>query len=210
MSIEPKIVLFAKKPVEGMVKTRLSPPLSAYQASQVAIILIEQSVRNACQHWPGKVELCLWPDLESEFIQNLADQFSFDLTVQSDGDLGDKMVAAMNNQRILNQVALIMGCDVFCSKDIYLNAFNSLKDNKNVIGPTMDGGYYCIGVQHPKIDMFEGGRWGSDIALQQTLISSKKREIQFDTTLPERRDLDSYDDLVVLSQQFLALQPFLI
>ncbi len=211
MSTEPVLVLFAKKPVKGRVKTRLSPPLNTSQATQVAMMLIEQSVKRAYEYWPGKIELCLWPDLEDEFIQDLEGRYKINLAVQCEGDLGEKMYAAMNNKKVVNQVALIMGCDVpHCSKEIFLKAFIALETNKNVIGPTSDGGYYCIGVNHPQSLMFENVDWGSRLAFKQTLQSCKSGGIEFELSLPELRDLDTYDDLVVLSKQFSALRPFLI
>ena len=211
MNYEPVLVLFAKKPIEGEVKTRLSPPLSLKQARQVAELLIEMAVKNACENWPGPVELCLWPDIEDDCICNLSDQYTFDVTLQSEGDLGDKMTTVMSDKAALNQVALIMGCDVLdCPKEILLKAFNQLQDGKNVIGPTIDGGYYCIGVNQPEENMFNDVDWGSEQAFMQTVNSCKSSGIEFDLNLPQLRDLDTYDDLLVLSQQCPILEPFLI
>ena len=211
MKYEPVLVLFAKKPIEGEVKTRLCPPLSPIQAKQVAILLIEQSVKNACEHWPGPVELCLWPDTDDDFMRKLSKQYMFDLTTQSHGDLGDKMAATMSVKMAVNQVALIMGCDVLnCSRDILLEAFNALKTGKNVIGPTIDGGYYCVGVNRPEDKMFNDVNWGSDRAFKQTVDSCSSCGIEFDSILPQLRDLDTYDDLLVLSRQYPILESFLI
>ncbi len=211
MSAEPVLILFAKKPVVGKVKTRLSPPLSPQQAKQVAQILVEQSLDNVSLHWPGTIELSLWPDFEDEFIETLTRRYQCKLSVQSEGNLGDKMYAAMASKRAENRTALIMGCDVpHCPSEILESAYNVLLAKKNIIGPTIDGGYYCIGSQFTDAKMFAGVDWGSEQAFVQTIDSCNNCDIEFDLLLPQLRDLDCYDDLVVISEYCPALKTFLI
>ncbi len=211
MNNNPVLILFAKKPVAGEVKTRLSPPLSANQARQVAMTLIDESLDNACRHWPGPIELSLWPDSDDEFVETLSKRYTLAVSEQSAGNLGDKMYAAMAAKLANHQAALIMGCDVpHCCGHILQTAFAGLAAKKNVIGPTIDGGYYCIGSWAVDENMFANVAWGTDQAFAQTINSCSHCEIEFDLHLPILRDLDCYDDLVVISKQCAALQSYLI
>ena len=143
----PKLILFAKTPVIGKVKTRLCPPLIHSQACDLAVILIEKSIENVKQHWPGEVELSVWPERENPALQRIIKKHNIKVSTQSTGDLGEKMYSAMRQNLNNGQHVLIMGCDVpHCDRDYLINAYQGLENSLNVIGPTHDGGYYCVGV----------------------------------------------------------------
>ena len=207
---QPILVVFAKKAVAGRVKTRLCPPLSAAQAREVAIFLTEKSIENVCMHWPGEIELSVWPDGRDGVFTALVNRYGIKLSTQVDGDLGVKMQAAMARAAGTGQAAVIMGADVpHCPGDIIRSAFRSLESGKNVIGPTADGGYYCIGVSDPEPAMFSGVHWGSALAYEQTLSSCKASGIRFESILPELNDLDTFEDLRELSGQLPELRNFI-
>ena len=62
------LILFAKAPVAGKVKTRLQPDCSAEQAAEIAKVLMEQTIKNAKQYWAGDVWLYVWPSAEHDFF----------------------------------------------------------------------------------------------------------------------------------------------
>ena len=211
MSAEPVLILFAKKPIAGEVKTRLSPPLSTTQAQEVAQLLIQQSLENASRYWQGTIELSLWPDFKDDFVQTLLRDYHCTLSVQNEGNLGDKMYAALSFKLASKRPVLIMGCDVpHCPGDILRKAHQNLELGKNIIGPTIDGGYYCIGTQSTNVKMFDGVDWGTERAFAQTITGCRSCGIEFDSLLPELRDLDCYDDLVVISEHCPMLKAYLI
>ena len=207
---DPTLILFAKIPIIGQVKTRLCPPLTSLQAMQVAMLLIEKSLENAAHNWPGKLELCLWPEVNNEIIQRLAVENNAHVSQQSNGNLGDKMFYAINDKLIAGQNALIMGCDVpHCGGHILQRAFDALAENCNVIGPTEDGGYYCIGVNTAEKNMFAKVNWGSADAYHQTVSSCRESGIEFDVCLPRLDDLDTYKDLLKISESVEELKRFI-
>lgn len=207
---DPILILFAKKPELGKVKTRLCPPLSDTQAKDVAIFLIQKSVEKICSHWPGHIELSLWPDSKDNMLAELSSRWCIELSTQAHGNLGEKMQHAMHEKLSLGHNTLIMGADVpHCGREIFQTAYLALKAGKNVIGPTYDGGYYCIGVDKSDAAMFDQVRWGGDNVYRQTLASCAEAGICFDCILPSLNDLDTFDDLKRISQQLPELRKFI-
>ncbi len=207
---DPILVVFAKKPVPGKVKTRLCPPLSGLQAAEVAILLIRKSLENFCAHWPGKIELCVWPDARDDLLAGLSSEYGVSLSTQASGDLGEKMRLAMAEKVNLGHKVAIMGADVpHCGADILQAACVALKSDKNVIGPTADGGYYCIGINQPKLTMFNKVHWGSEEAYTQTLSSCADVGINFECILPVLNDLDTFEDLQQIAVQLPGLRQFI-
>ena len=206
---EPVLLLFAKKPELGKVKTRLCPPLTSVQAKQVAILLIEKSVERFSEFWPGELELCVWPDRFDTTFEALSTDFDVKLSTQTDGDLGQKMHAAISRKVSKGQNAMVIGTDIpHCHAQILESAYKALSNDKNVIGPTFDGGYYCVGVNNPNAAMFENVSWGSEQAYAQTLTSCAQADINFDVVLPFINDLDSYEDLLDISKLLPELRAF--
>ena len=168
----------------------------------MATLLILKSVENISAHWQGCIELCVWPDHRDDMLAQLSRHYRIELSTQSSGDLGEKMRFSMMQKVNMGHNVMIMGADVpHCSGEILQTAYACLKAGKNVIGPTVDGGYYCIGVNNPETTMFVNVRWGSRKAYAQTLLSCADAGIEFDCILPRLNDLDTVDDLKQISRQ---------
>jgi len=84
------LLLFAKAPIAGKVKTRLQSHCSPEQAATIAEILLEESIVKATQAWPGEVFISVGLDIDHAFLQKMARQYPIKLTMQCDGDLGDR------------------------------------------------------------------------------------------------------------------------
>jgi hypothetical protein len=74
-------------------------------------------------------------------------------------------------------------------------AFASKKDV--VLGPSMDGGYYLIGMRENLTDLFDGIAWGGDRVLKDTYCKLKSSEVSLEL-LPVWYDVDRSDDLIFL------------
>ena len=81
MRVDPALILFAKSPVPGRVKTRLMSQLNAQQAARVATLLIEHTVRLAVNSWPGPIALHTWPDTNHEVLKSLSDTHGLQIKV---------------------------------------------------------------------------------------------------------------------------------
>jgi len=202
MFVNIPLILFAKAPVEGEVKTRLMPQLSAKQATQVAEVLLEETVKLASVAWPGKVVLAVWPEVSHPFILYLLKKYEIECMQQGEGDLGAKMYQAMELQ---GYPCAVMGCDIpHCKPEILNDSYHSLLDANNIIGLTNDGGYYLLGLQKACAALFQGVEWGSENVSKTTLTIAKQRRVSFEF-LEKLNDIDEYNDLVIASSQIPAL-----
>lgn len=202
----PALILFAKCPVPGQVKTRLMPELRAEQAARVAAQLIEQSVHLAVQAWPGPVWLLTWPNSDHALFRALSANTRIRLGIQSSGDLGLKMTHAICKFTQRETAAAVMGCDVpHCPLDTLQLASDLLEQGQYVIGPSTDGGYYFIGLQQCLPELFTGMEWDGGNVLQSTLAAANALDIDF-YQLPALRDIDSFEDLKHVSKNYQALK----
>ena len=201
------LILFAKVPQAGQVKTRLTPELSFEQAKEVAQILLEESLSLATTYWPGKVVLAVWPNLEDDFIQQQLSKFNIESMVQVEGDLGTKMFYAMES---VGYPSAVMGCDVpHLSPKQLISAHQALVSGQPVIGPTYDGGYYLLGLQASSYDLFMNKEWGHDTVLHQSQNVANQQGIDF-IQLDKIDDIDTYADLIAASSKVTALRKFVM
>jgi len=177
--IRPTIIVFAKAPVAGRVKTRLRlPPGEAAR-------LHDRFVRAA-------VLLCLDLDADVELHTDEPTGAWADLPVrrglQVPGDLGAKMLAALRSR---SGPVMIVGSDAPTLPAGHLRRL--LASPADVaLGPTEDGGYYAILARRTADGMFEGVEWSSGRELEQTIRAAKKAglsvetgDVWFDVDTPE-------------------------
>lgn len=192
------LMLFAKAPVVGKVKTRLHPPCSLEEAATVAAWLIEASLENVCQFWPGQVLLSVSGNIKLPFFQRLVDRFGVILVEQADGDLGQRMQAAFDST---GYPAAIMGCDIpHCSADTLRRLYKFLSAGESAIAPSVDGGYYLIGLSVPMTELFCSMPWGKSAVYARTKQAALQNQYILHelTTL---QDIDTWDDLVTIVEQ---------
>ena len=204
MNTDIPLILFAKVPEIGKVKTRLTPDMSLTEATEVAKVLLDESLSLA-KVWPGNVVLAVWPNLENHFIQKMSSRYHVDTIQQVKGDLGQKMFVAMET---VGYPSAVMGCDApHCSQQNLLTAYEKLSTGENVIGPTFDGGYYLLGLQHSIPELFKRTRWGGHEVLTKSLSNAKNQGLSF-SFLEKISDIDTYEDLVEASKKLDVLKSF--
>jgi hypothetical protein len=206
---QPELILFAKQPIAGQVKTRLQPDYSPERAAEIAAFMIRATVELAVSAWPGDVALHTWPDIDHPLFQELAREFHIRLAPQAGGDLGARMLSALREGAERHGCAAVMGCDVpHCGWDVLDQANDWLARGKNVLGPTEDGGYYFIGLQEERPELFENMPWGSNQVLAMTLARAEESGVEFDL-LAKLRDIDTARDLWLIAQKYEPLKQFL-
>lgn len=166
------LIVFAKAPVAGKVKTRLIPDYTPLQANLIHQQLLEHAISTLTRFTGVDIELHCAPDQSHNFFQYLRAQYKIKLKDQSAGDLGQKMSTALFNGLLDYKKVLLIGADAPAIDTKYLYwAYNKLERNPIVLGPAEDGGYVLIGLTKPKPNMFEGIEWGSEQVLQQTITA---------------------------------------
>lgn len=202
----PDLIIFAKQPVAGRVKTRLQSDYSGAQAAEIAAFLIESTVQLATASWPSEVHVYAAPDPDHPLFQRLAAEFHVHLAAQSEGDLGQRMSQALREGIARSGAAAILGCDVpHCPWQVIEQAHEHLANGKNVLGPSEDGGYYLIGLQQLQPVLFAGIEWGSVDVAEVTLRRAREAGVNFEM-LPTLQDIDTVDTLWAAAQAFEPLR----
>jgi len=201
MSINIPLLLFAKAPIVGQVKTRLQPHCTPEQCVEIAKTLLHESVKTISEHWPGKFYLSVWLDKEHDFIQTICEQYSVELTDQCEGDLGAKMQHAFSS---FGYPAAIIGADVPHVKPQLNRAYRLLQQGESPIGVSEDGGYYFIGLSKPAPHLFNEMVWGNEQVLAETLSRAERANLEL-TPLDSLQDVDVWDDLLLAAKQLPPL-----
>lgn len=206
MSADIPLLLFAKAPIAGKVKTRLMTNCSAEQAAEIAKRLMQASIQRACEFWPGDVYLSAWLDLDHTFFNDMLQRYPIKITQQCEGDLGEKMRHALST---FGYPAAVMGCDAPHVEGATLQlAYRLLQQGESVIGPSNDGGYYFLGLCQAADSLFIHKPWGSEHVLEETLASAEGAGMELGQ-LPALNDVDEWQDLLDASTLLLSLQKYL-
>ena len=192
------VIVFAKYPDEGKVKTRLAKTtggkfaaefykLCAQHTFQELKKLSEQTIRLYLFFAEGnnKKDITSW--VNSGFL----------FRPQSGKDLGEKMFAAF--REIFEsgyEKAVIIGTDLpDISSEIIIEAFSAMEKKDAVIGPSTDGGYYLLGLKSISKEFFTNIDWSTDSVYEQTMdkLINANMEVQ---TLTKLIDIDTENDLL--------------
>jgi rSAM/selenodomain-associated transferase 1 len=193
--MDAELILFAKTPLAGEVKTRLVSDLGEQGAADFAVALIGETVRCASDAWPGVVRLQAWPDTGHPCFERIERQYGIEVSLQSGDDLGRRMFNALNDAYERGAAAAIMGCDVpHCPRETFRTAHAFLTQGRAVIGPSADGGYYLLGVNPPHPDCFSRISWGGSKVFDTTLKRAAKAGIDL-IVLQQLNDFDTAEDI---------------
>lgn len=191
-----EILIFAKAPVAGSVKTRLAPQLGAEGAARLHEDLLRHTLAWTTQCVPGAVKLYCAPTREHEFFRHCAQEFGVTLHAQHGHDLGQRMARALSESLKRCRYSLLIGSDCPAMDGDYireaLQAFRSGTDM--LLGPAEDGGYVAIGMREAMPELFRDIAWGGDQVLRVTRerIRGLARSCH---ELPLLWDLDRPEDL---------------
>jgi rSAM/selenodomain-associated transferase 1 len=200
------LLVFAKAPIAGKVKTRLQPHCSAEQAVEIAKILLEDTLRQAIAHWPGPVILSVALDIQHEFVHAMSEKYAVPLVAQGTGNLGDRMSFALDQY---GYPAAIIGSDApHITKQSLTRAYQRLSNGNNVIGPSDDGGYYLIGLATACSALFQDIIWGGNAVLASTLERADQQSKHLHQ-LPPLNDVDTWPDLLAAAKVLPNLRHYL-
>jgi rSAM/selenodomain-associated transferase 1 len=187
------LVVIAKEPVPGAVKTRLVPALGADGAVRVAAAMLADTVAGMAEV-DAEPWVCFAPPEARARMTRLAPGFG--LLAQVEGDLGDRLAACL--AALLGAGAdrvVIVGADTpQVPRATYEAAFTLLDQADLVLGPARDGGYYLVGAKAALPELFVGVPMGTDTVLRETMQRAVRRRLRV-RTLPMLRDLDQLEDL---------------
>lgn len=194
-----RILIFAKAPEPGRVKTRLIPALGAEEAALLYKKLLQQTVGKAAEAALSPMECWCAPDTGHPVFQNLALQHGVQLEVQVGEDLGQRMEYGATQALLSADAVILIGGDCPVLEECHLSqAFEWLANGEDaVLGPAEDGGYVLLGLRRCDPDLFYDIPWGSDQVLALTRQRLEKlgwawRELETLWDLDRPEDLARY------------------
>ncbi len=193
-SAKPRIVVFAKAPVPGRVKTRLIPALGDERAARLAEEMLHRTAVEALSSGVGAVELCAdpppgHPDWLGRIPLGLVP------TAQGEGDLGERLARAARRVVGEGDRVLLIGTD--CPEldaSRLAAAAAALERHDAAILPAEDGGYALLGLARFDSSLFEGIAWSTATVAAETIgrIDALGWSLHVGETL---RDIDEPADL---------------
>ncbi len=189
------IVLFAKAPYAGHVKTRMIPMLG----SEGALLLHRQLLQRQIDvlHAGRLCDSELWVDQDTGHHD--FSMFKGPVRLQEGRDLGEKMQHAASAVLQDYRFVILIGSDCPQLDAGYLRlALRTLQDCDLVLGPATDGGYVLIGMQCSVPPVFSGINWGSSSVMSATRARLREQGVKW-KELPVLTDIDRPEDLKELT-----------
>lgn len=192
-----RILIFAKAPILGQVKTRLIPALGEQGALDLYRQCLCQVVKQRCQAEIAPVVLYCAPDSQHSIFQQLSKQYSLTLQQQHGDDLGERMSHAVRQSLYEAERVILTGVDApsLTNADIQQGIQCLQQSNDMVMSPAEDGGYVMLGMRQHHTDLFSNIPWGTeqvaDITRQR--CNGLKRNL---LELATRWDIDRPEDVM--------------
>ena len=184
------VLVFAKAPISGTVKTRLAFVIGNKKALWIYKKLLyktDSELKKLSQD-----VVVFYHGEPSTLFKKIF--LAFQKKIQLGEDLGERMQGAFQwgfdkgYEKIL-----IIGTDLWdLSKPLLENAFKQLDSNDYVIGPASDGGYYLLGCKKFTKHLFTEKKWGSPDVYHQTMKELMGKSVAI---LDEKKDIDTLEDL---------------
>jgi rSAM/selenodomain-associated transferase 1 len=184
------VLVFAKTPISGTVKTRLAFVIGNKKALWIYKKLLyktDSELKKLSQD-----VVVFYHGGPSTIFKKIF--LAFQKKSQLGEDLGERMKSAFQwgfdkgYEKIL-----IIGTDLWdLSKPLLENAFKQLDSNDYVIGPASDGGYYLLGCKKFTKHLFTEKKWGSPDVYHQTMKELMGKSVAI---LDEKKDIDTLEDL---------------
>jgi hypothetical protein len=200
------LAIMTKAPRAGTVKTRLQPPLTPAEAAELNICFlhdIADAILEVGEHAKG-VGVFTPPGSEKEYEGVLPSHF--DLIPQRGDGFGERLTNAADDLLHLGfeSCCLINSDSPTATVEAFREAVAQLQDadNRIVLGPSDDGGYYLIGMRKLNRHLFEEIDWSTERVFAQT--DERAREVGLNVhVLPKFYDVDDGATLRRLCEELL-------
>lgn len=191
-----RLLICAKAPVPGQVKTRLATHLGRQGAAELYKQLLSRTLAIARAARLCPVELWCAPDTQHGFFAACRRDYGVRLRRQGNGDLGQRMNHALNRTLADCHPAVLIGGDCASLDAAELGtAFNQLAAGWDaVLGPAADGGYVLVGLRQPCPALFRGITWSTPTVLEATRRRLQRAGLDW-AELPVGWDVDTLADL---------------
>lgn len=185
------LLIFIRNPQLGKVKTRLASAVGDKKALDIYKKLLGYT-RNTVR--PLSIDKRVW---YSNFINNRDewDPRQFTKKKQRGENLGQRMQQAFRDAFVDGyQRVVIIGSD--CGQLTYAHlqqAYDTLKSNDVVIGPSEDGGYYLLGMSRYLPVLLDDKSWGTETVFEQTISDCNAYNLDWHA-MEQLNDVDTKAD----------------
>lgn len=185
-----RLIIFAKNPEFGKVKTRLAATIGHKKALEIYNKLLLRT------------RLIASPFIEqtivyfTNYYDTTPEWSSFNQRLQVGDALGSRMSNAFEESFEEGcQKVVVIGTDCYeITSAIISSAFKALDTNDVVIGPAEDGGYYLLGMKKNHSEFFRNKKWSTETVFIDTIEDVKKLKLRH-KNLPTLTDIDTEKEL---------------
>jgi hypothetical protein len=203
-SMKRGLIVMAKEPVPGAVKTRLCPPYTVEEAAELYRCFLLDTFELAARLQGVTVTVAYFPSKAKESFKAIAPP-AFELMPQRGDDLGERLSSAFEQLFYLGYERLVaIGADSPTLPSAYVErSFESLATADLVLGPSVDGGYYLIGMKAFHPELFQEVAMGTERVFMETLERARRANLRV-SLLPPWYDVDTQDDVKRLLAELRA------
>ncbi len=184
------IIVFVRNPELGKVKTRLSKTIGNKDALEIYTILLKHT-ESVLHKVSGDKVVYYSQEIKDDDLWNPT---RYHKKLQKGVDLGARMQDAFETAfKDSYEKVVIVGSDLFDLKPTHIEiAFKSLENHDVVLGPSLDGGYYLLGMKELHPAVFKNKQWGTETVLESTLKNLNQQNVKL---LEALNDIDTFEDL---------------
>jgi rSAM/selenodomain-associated transferase 1 len=194
------LIVFCREPLAGHTKTRLIPRLGAANAAELASAFIVDALAKCRTLAPGQIVIAASAPHgaeNSDYLRRAARRFGAELVDQGGGSLGARMARALEPYRAGG--AVLLGTDTpSLPPRLLARSVALLRRAAVVIAPSLDGGYYLVGVRGPMPEIFRAIVWGRSNVLSETVARLRRTGTRY-ALGPAWYDVDRSSDVMLLA-----------
>ena len=203
-NLVPAIIIMAKVPCEGSVKTRLRPFLTDAQCAELAVCFLRDTFTKAAKITTNLI-VALTPNDGAKELEKLLPKGAIFVT-QTGKNLGERMTSAFAFAEAKGFSPLVMiGTDSpnFPSEN-FAETLDLFKNPQTeiVLGATTDGGYYLVALRRAAAEIFENVGWSSPKTFAQTAENARFFFGAKPSKISAWYDVDTPDDLKKLFDDY--------
>jgi rSAM/selenodomain-associated transferase 1 len=188
------LMVIAKEPLPGRAKTRLTPPCTPHEAAALAEAALLDTL-EVVGRTPARRRVLVFDGDAERFADS-----GFEVIPQRGAGLGERLAAAFED---VAEPALLVGMDTpQLTSELLLDGIAALAQPgvDAVLGPTLDGGYWSIGLARLAIGAFDGVPMSSSSTWRKQLAQLQGLGLHVHDQ-PPLRDVDTIDDARVVARQ---------
>ncbi len=195
------LVLFAKAPRPGEVKTRLARALGPEAAADLAGAFLEDGAVRYRRVGEARPILAAAPDAEDPYWRKHFPP-PWSIAPQGEGDLGERLGRAFRREFGTCERVCVLGSD---HPALPLDRLAAFLQEEAAVWPTEDGGYAALVLSRSArgAELFSGIPWSTGRVLEETLLRARREGLRL-AVYPETYDVDLGEDLDRLEEDLRA------